>query len=196
MWSNESDSVLAEFKAKAERAKQEHQAKHPDYQYQPRKPCEKKRRMTKKKAESISHQVAQRVSSTYPASITLSNLKTKGGRRATLPLSKESKKKIAEQNKTSKTDTLEEPQELGSSWGFSDYAQSIGDLDAGFFDMPETVDNNNNNFLGALDKTDLLGQDSYLDDIRTIFDPLNSFEPSPTAMRSTSIYAASEGWTI
>jgi hypothetical protein len=174
MWSNELDSVLAEFKAKAERAKQEHHAKYPDYQYQPRK----------------------RVSSACPASTILSNLKTKGGRRATLPLSKESKKKIAEQNKTSKTDTLEEPQELGSSWGLSDYAQSLGDLDAGFFDMPKTVDNNNNNFPGALDETDLLGQDSYLDDIRTIFDPLNSFEPSPTAMRSASIYAASQGWTI
>jgi hypothetical protein len=193
MWSNESESVLAEFKAKAERAKKEHQAKHPKYQYQPRKPSEKKRRMTKKKAESISHQVAQAASSVSPASTTLSDLGTEGGRKATLPLSKESKKKIAQQNQESKTDALEEPQEIGSFWGFSDDAQLFGDLDSSFFDLPEAT--NHNNFPGTTD-TNLFGQDMYNDEINAIFDPLNSFEPSPATLQTAALYAIPQDWAI
>jgi hypothetical protein len=37
----------------AEEAKQKHKEEHPEYQYQPRKPSEKKRRMTKKKAAQL-----------------------------------------------------------------------------------------------------------------------------------------------
>lgn len=42
-----------EFKALAEKLKKQHFLDHPDYQYQPRKPSEKKRRMTRHKAESL-----------------------------------------------------------------------------------------------------------------------------------------------
>lgn len=42
-----------EFKALAEKLKKQHFLDHPDYQYQPRKPSEKKRRMTRRKAESL-----------------------------------------------------------------------------------------------------------------------------------------------
>jgi len=56
MWQNESVQVRAEFKAKAEMAKREHLQKYPGYQYQPRKPSEKKRRMTKKKAAALAAQ--------------------------------------------------------------------------------------------------------------------------------------------
>ncbi|KAG9230091.1 mating-type protein Mat a-1, partial [Amylocarpus encephaloides] len=44
MWANETEDVRAHFKAQAEEARQEHLRKYPDYQYQPRKPSEKKRR--------------------------------------------------------------------------------------------------------------------------------------------------------
>ncbi|KAH8686051.1 high mobility group box domain-containing protein [Tricladium varicosporioides] len=54
MWGNESPEVIAEFKARAEQANAEHALKYPGYQYQPRKPSEKKRRMTKKKAQAAS----------------------------------------------------------------------------------------------------------------------------------------------
>ena len=53
MWNRESAAVRADYKAQAERMKKEHLRKYPGYQYQPRKPSEKKRRMTKKKAAAL-----------------------------------------------------------------------------------------------------------------------------------------------
>ncbi len=47
---NESAAVKDEFKALAEKLKRQHFLEHPDYQYRPRKPSEKKRRMTRRKA--------------------------------------------------------------------------------------------------------------------------------------------------
>jgi len=47
---NESEAVKDEFKALAEKLKRKHFLEHPDYQYRPRKPSEKKRRMTRRKA--------------------------------------------------------------------------------------------------------------------------------------------------
>ncbi|KAI9701696.1 MAG: Transcription factor Sox-2 [Bogoriella megaspora] len=49
-WKGEDEAVRAEWKAKAEKAKADHSKAHPDYQYQPRKPSEKKKRWTKAKA--------------------------------------------------------------------------------------------------------------------------------------------------
>nr|QIA15779.1 mating type protein MAT1-2 [Venturia carpophila] len=49
LWKDESEDVKATWKAKADEAKQQHLLQHPDYSYQPRKPSEKKRRMTKRK---------------------------------------------------------------------------------------------------------------------------------------------------
>jgi hypothetical protein len=53
MWNAESEGVKAEWKTKADIVKIEHALKYPGYTYQPRKPTEKKRRMTKKKTEAI-----------------------------------------------------------------------------------------------------------------------------------------------
>jgi len=53
MWKTESQSVRDEWKRKAEAVKTKHEQDHPNYQYQPRKPSEKKRRMTKRKAQSL-----------------------------------------------------------------------------------------------------------------------------------------------
>ncbi|KAL8942414.1 MAG: hypothetical protein Q9216_001678 [Gyalolechia sp. 2 TL-2023] len=49
-WQNEKTEVKALFKDMAEDIKRKHLSAHPDYQYQPRKPAEKKRRMTRHKA--------------------------------------------------------------------------------------------------------------------------------------------------
>ncbi|TID16816.1 putative mating type 1-2-1 protein [Venturia nashicola] len=49
LWKDEREEVKAAWKAKADEAKQQHLQQHPDYSYQPRKPSEKKRRMTKSK---------------------------------------------------------------------------------------------------------------------------------------------------
>ncbi|KAI4133754.1 MAG: hypothetical protein LQ341_006139 [Variospora aurantia] len=52
-WQHEKDDVKAQFKAMAEEIKKKHLSAHPNYQYQPRKPTEKKRRMTRRKAEKL-----------------------------------------------------------------------------------------------------------------------------------------------
>lgn len=49
MWHAAPLHTVEKFKDLAKKAKEEHAAKYPDYNYQPRKPSEKKRRMTKKK---------------------------------------------------------------------------------------------------------------------------------------------------
>ena len=56
MWREESETVKKQWKDKAESVKRQHIRDHPDYQYQPRKPHEKKRRMTKRKAMAIAAQ--------------------------------------------------------------------------------------------------------------------------------------------
>lgn len=48
-WKNASEEVRAAYKARAQSIKQQHALDNPGYQYAPRKPGEKKRRMTKKK---------------------------------------------------------------------------------------------------------------------------------------------------
>ncbi|KAI9819212.1 MAG: hypothetical protein M1827_007368 [Pycnora praestabilis] len=49
-WKNESPTAKAHFNSIAESLKRQHSKDHPQYQYQPRKPSEKKRRMTRRKA--------------------------------------------------------------------------------------------------------------------------------------------------
>ena len=62
-WRDESEDVKNGFKELAEELKKQHLRDHPDYQYQPRKPSEKKRRMTRRKAEAL---MAGRRSATPP----------------------------------------------------------------------------------------------------------------------------------
>ncbi|KAK5136179.1 hypothetical protein LTR08_004016 [Meristemomyces frigidus] len=52
-WKAEPDHVRAEYKQKAEDAKTQHAINNPGYQYQPRKPSEKKKRMTKNKLAKL-----------------------------------------------------------------------------------------------------------------------------------------------
>lgn len=52
-WKNEPDSVKDNYKKLAEELKAKHAALYPDYQYAPRKPGEKKRRMTARKLEKL-----------------------------------------------------------------------------------------------------------------------------------------------
>ncbi|CAD0086787.1 unnamed protein product [Aureobasidium vineae] len=56
MWRDESEPIKKQWKDKAENVKRQHLRDHPDYQYQPRKPHEKKRRMTKRKAMALAAQ--------------------------------------------------------------------------------------------------------------------------------------------
>lgn len=53
-WKSEDIAVKALYKRKADDLKKKHMEDHPDYQYQPRKPAEKKRRMTRRKVEALS----------------------------------------------------------------------------------------------------------------------------------------------
>jgi hypothetical protein len=56
MWQNETNDVRNSYKKLAEDEKKLHLQLHPNYRYQPRKPSEKKRRMTKKKTDAIASQ--------------------------------------------------------------------------------------------------------------------------------------------
>ncbi|KAI9747771.1 MAG: hypothetical protein M4579_007390 [Chaenotheca gracillima] len=51
-WRDEQPAIKDSFKAMAEKLKQQHLKDHPNYQYQPRKPSEKKRRATRPKTET------------------------------------------------------------------------------------------------------------------------------------------------
>jgi hypothetical protein len=53
MWQRETPEVRANFKRLAEDEKKLHLQVYPTYRYQPRKPSEKKRRLSKKKADAI-----------------------------------------------------------------------------------------------------------------------------------------------
>lgn len=59
MWRSEPQAVKDEWKRKSEDVKAQHAKSHPDYQYQPRKHSEKKRRMTKRKAEALASAASQ-----------------------------------------------------------------------------------------------------------------------------------------
>ena len=54
-WKSEDAATKALYKRHADDLKKKHMKEHPNYQYQPRKPAEKKRRMTRRKAEAISN---------------------------------------------------------------------------------------------------------------------------------------------
>ncbi|KAK5111906.1 hypothetical protein LTR62_004638 [Meristemomyces frigidus] len=58
-WRHESEAVRAAYKQKADEVKRQHELAHPEYQYQPRKPSEKKRRMTKNKLAKLVKAQAQ-----------------------------------------------------------------------------------------------------------------------------------------
>lgn len=52
-WNRESTEIRNHYLALAEQAKLEHLQQYPDYQYRPRRPEEKKRRMTKAKRRKM-----------------------------------------------------------------------------------------------------------------------------------------------
>lgn len=52
-WNNATPEVRAEYKRRSDVEKREHAIKYPGYQYQPRKPSEKKKRMTKNKLAKL-----------------------------------------------------------------------------------------------------------------------------------------------
>jgi hypothetical protein len=58
MWNSESEAVREGFKAQAEELKQEHSRVYPNYRYTPRKPSERKKRMSKKKAAALIDEAA------------------------------------------------------------------------------------------------------------------------------------------
>lgn len=66
-WKAEADHVKEKYKALAENLKAKHAAQYPDYQYAPRKPGEKKRRMTAKKLEKLRGTRIVQEASTFPS---------------------------------------------------------------------------------------------------------------------------------
>ncbi|KAL9035634.1 MAG: hypothetical protein Q9180_004758 [Flavoplaca navasiana] len=68
-WQNEAADIKARFKSMAEEIKKEHLSAHPNYQYQPRKPAEKKRRMTRRKMEKLRTQATSSNNPTDTAAV-------------------------------------------------------------------------------------------------------------------------------
>ena len=95
MWQNESIAVRNKFKRLAEDEKKLHLQLHPNYRYQPRKPSDKKRRMTKKKEDAIIFQ-QNTAASAQDSGYLLGNIGEI--RKATLPLSAEAQTCIAIDN--------------------------------------------------------------------------------------------------
>lgn len=58
-WKAESDNVRAHYKALADEQKQKHAEEHPDYQYAPRRPCERKRRASSRQYAKHSKAAAE-----------------------------------------------------------------------------------------------------------------------------------------
>ncbi|KAI9777495.1 MAG: hypothetical protein M1835_005226 [Candelina submexicana] len=63
-WKNETDETKIHFQSLAETIKRQHYKDHPEYQYQPRKPSERKRRMTRRKAAALAETVQPSTTST------------------------------------------------------------------------------------------------------------------------------------
>ncbi|KAL2065446.1 hypothetical protein VTL71DRAFT_3116 [Oculimacula yallundae] len=70
MWHAAPASIIAQYQELAKQAKAQHLANNPNYQYQPRKSSEKKRRMTKKKAATLERAAAQTGPYTFAAGST------------------------------------------------------------------------------------------------------------------------------
>ena len=66
-WRNESEEVRTAYKQRAGDAKRQHEIDHPDYHYQPRRPSEKKRRMTRNKLAKLAAAEAQAANGTICA---------------------------------------------------------------------------------------------------------------------------------
>lgn len=67
-WKNETESTKARYIGLAQKLKVKHFIEHPDYQYQPRKPSEKKRRMTRRKAAALAE--SEQAESSFSANTT------------------------------------------------------------------------------------------------------------------------------
>jgi hypothetical protein len=65
-WKNEPDRIKREYKSLAEKIKRQHALDNPGYQYAPRKPSEKKRRMTAKKLATQKAAAEETVSPMFP----------------------------------------------------------------------------------------------------------------------------------
>lgn len=66
-WKDEIESTKARYISLAQKLKVKHFLEHPDYQYQPRKPSEKKRRMTRRKAAVLAESEQTKSSSSINA---------------------------------------------------------------------------------------------------------------------------------
>jgi len=54
-WNNESDAVRQKYTMLADELKRKHAIEHPDYQYAPRRPSERKRRATRVRNENLTY---------------------------------------------------------------------------------------------------------------------------------------------
>lgn len=70
-WKNEPENVKEKYRRMALEVKAKHAAQHPNYQYAPRKPGEKKRRMTARKLERLRQSQGAQETSNFPSPDTI-----------------------------------------------------------------------------------------------------------------------------
>ncbi|KAI9853664.1 MAG: hypothetical protein M1824_001045 [Vezdaea acicularis] len=69
-WREEAEETKDQFRALADEVKSQHLKDHPGYQYTPRKPCEKKRRISRKKADTHAQQELFDLLTSTPMNVT------------------------------------------------------------------------------------------------------------------------------
>ncbi|KAF4635605.1 hypothetical protein G7Y89_g2484 [Cudoniella acicularis] len=181
MWALESAEVLALFKAKAEQAKLDHLQKYPGYQYQPRKPSEKKRRAKKPRvAQTASAIAAEKFAKTPQDSGKNTFVEAEGHVTLTFPLSEKTSKAVVEHNKSTSPLSAAAPSATGSQINISAHTEATDMFDVAAF-----------GYTGPLDFTDFdntaLALDGglgatfsadYFDDLVNIFDTGSPWENS------------------
>lgn len=128
MWQAETANARSYFKQLAEEEKEEHLRLHPDYRYQPRKPSEKKRRISKKKAGAAVVQQNAPVHLINPYLSTNLHGNLEETRSARLPLSNAAYSHITWDNNTLASTELTDGFGLGESIQYNVAQSSDMDL--------------------------------------------------------------------
>lgn len=179
MWGEESEVVTANFKAQADRAKSDHTLKFPNYQYQPRKPSEKKRRMTKKKAATLAANAIQ----------TSSKFSSPDPLQSSLPNTNKTKNCVVKKTKRTNTITTMAPQGVGRHYDIADNVWLVDDLAANSFEFTDI-----NEFVNHAEGIVSTEHGAYSEKNNVFFNTPSNDTLQPDVMEGCQMFARSQGW--
>nr|AFQ62783.1 MAT1-2-1 [Hymenoscyphus albidus] len=199
MWSEETDEVTNYFKAQADQAKVEHAIKYPNYQYQPRKPSEKKRRMTKKKAATLAANATEAMTSSHNYSESSGADLTQ----SSLPLNRKTKNRVVKQTKTA-NNIAAIAQAIETRFDIAENVnvRVVNNLASDSFELPDVIGVNDfdtavnaNGFdTTQFDNIGYSGRAGSSDNINTLFFPANDEVLSRDRADGWLLFAQSQGW--